>query len=137
MIAQQVRGLIEPHAAALEACADQMEASGVGCANPGGHIHHLRAMAWSLRKSAEAGIVPDTYRMSGEKQMVEVNPTAIAAAMSSTEMRGVASILRKHSIVVEKVEDVSSFDLKIRARAIPLHERLAMKSAMLRCGLLV
>jgi hypothetical protein len=137
MIAQQVRNLIEPHAAGLEAAADAMENAGVGCANPGGHIHHLRAMAWSLRKSAEAGVVPDTYRMSGEKQMVEATPAVIQAALERREVKQVAHLLRKHSIVIDKVESIIDFDIKLRAAACPLQDRLLLKSTLLHAGLLV
>jgi hypothetical protein len=137
MIARQTTALVESHCQALEACADQMSAAGIGLVPLFGHVDRLRRMAYDLRADAAKGIIPDRYTMVGERDMVEVNPTAIQAAMASTEMKGVMHIIRKHSIVVEKVEDVSSFDLKIRARAIPLHERLAMKSAMLRAGLLV
>jgi hypothetical protein len=137
MIAAQMRQLVEPCAAALEACATGMEAAGIGCANPGGHIYHLRAMAWSLRKSAEAGIVPDSYRMSGEKQMVEATPAVIQAALERREVKQVAHLLRKHSIVIDKVESIVDFDIKLRAAACPLQDRLLLKSTLLHAGLLV
>jgi hypothetical protein len=58
--------------------------------------------------------------------------------MNTPECRTIAHIVRKHGLVIDRIESVGEFDMKLRARAlpIPLHERLAMKSAMLRAGLL-
>jgi len=141
MIASMARQIVEPCAAALEACAENMSAAGIGLVPIVGHVDRLKKMAWDLRAAAERGEVPSSYTMVGMKETdmgtTDTTVKAISAAMASTEMKGVMHIIRKHSIVIEKVEDVGAFDLRIRARAIPLHERLAMKSALLRAGLLV
>jgi hypothetical protein len=56
------REMVEPHAAALEACAASMEASGVGTHPSNGHVHVLRRMASSMRAEAANGKVPSIWR---------------------------------------------------------------------------
>jgi hypothetical protein len=136
MIAAQLRNMIESHALALEGCANNMEAAGVGCANEGGYVTHLRCMAWHLRKSADAGVLPDTYSMVGEREMVEANPTAIKAALETPAVRQVQHLLRKYSLTIDKIETVADFDIKLRAQAAPLHDRIVLKSTLMRAGLL-
>jgi hypothetical protein len=143
MIAAQLRQLVEPHAQALEACADGMAASGIGLAHDGGHVTYLRKMAWDLRKAAEAGVVPDVYMtMNGAKEtemqnVLDGTPAAIKAAMATPECKEVSHILKKYSISIEGVESVGAFDLRIRAKAVPLSSRLQLKSALVRAGILV
>jgi hypothetical protein len=147
MTAANARNLVEPHAVALEACADAMSAAGIGCAHTGGYVTHLRCMAGSMRASAARGEIPSAYTstMIGAKETDMPADTddktlkAIQAAMNSVECKATAHYFRKHGLTIEKIETVGEFDARLRARAlpIPLHERLAMKSALLRAGLLV
>jgi hypothetical protein len=143
MIARQTVALVEPHAAALEACADGMSAAGIGCPPSTGYADRLRAMAYRLRADAANGILPSSYIMTGNKEMTDTSSEAtlkaISAAMNTVECKATAHYFRKHGLTIEKIESVQEFDAKLRARQlpIPLHERLAMKSALLRAGLLV
>jgi hypothetical protein len=54
--------LVEPHAKACEACADGMEAAGVGADPRHGHVAVLRNMAGHMRAEAAMGRVPHVYR---------------------------------------------------------------------------
>jgi hypothetical protein len=137
MIPRQTTALVETHCCALEAAANAMEAAGIGAMPVVGHADRLRRMAYDLRASAAAGIIPDRYTMVGERDMVETNPKAIAAAMDRPDMKAVAHLLRRYAIEITKVESVVDFDLKLRAAATPLSDRLILKSTLMRSGLLV
>jgi len=54
--------LVEPHAKALEACADGMCAAGIGGHETRGHAVMARKMAAHLRASAAMGELPHVYR---------------------------------------------------------------------------
>jgi len=56
------REMVEPHAAALDACRAAMEAAGIGTHPSMGHVHVLRRMADSMRAEAEMGKLPSTWR---------------------------------------------------------------------------
>jgi hypothetical protein len=56
------RDVVEPHAAALEACAAAMAAAGVGTAPTRGHVDVLRRMANNMRAEAASGKVPSSWR---------------------------------------------------------------------------
>jgi hypothetical protein len=55
------RDMVEPHAAALDACRAAMEAAGVGTDPSNGHVHVLRRMADSMRAEAAMGKVPSAW----------------------------------------------------------------------------
>jgi hypothetical protein len=54
--------MVEPHAKACEACADAMEAAGVGADPRHGHVAVLRNITGHLRAEAAMGRVPHIYR---------------------------------------------------------------------------
>jgi hypothetical protein len=56
--------MVEPHALACEACADGMEAAGVGGDPQNGHALVLRRVAGHLRAAAALGKVPHVFRDS-------------------------------------------------------------------------
>jgi hypothetical protein len=56
--------MVEPHALACEACADGMEAAGVGADSQNGHALVLRRVAGHLRAAAALGKVPHVFRDS-------------------------------------------------------------------------
>jgi hypothetical protein len=58
----QTEGMVEPHAKALEACADGMEAAGIGNHPERGHVALARKMAKHLRASAAMGQLPHIFR---------------------------------------------------------------------------
>jgi len=62
MAKAQTESMVEPHAKALEACADGMEASSIGNHPTRGHVSILRGMAKTMRASAAMGQVPHVYR---------------------------------------------------------------------------
>ena len=137
MIARQTTALVETHCCALEAAADAMEANGIGCAPVVGHADRLRRMAFDLRADAARGVIPSRYEMVGEREMVEANPTAIKAALDRPDVKQVAHLLRRHAIVIDKIESIVDFDIKLRASACPLHDRIVLKSTLMRAGLLI
>jgi hypothetical protein len=114
-----------------------MSAAGVGCAPTNGHADVLRAMAYRLRAEAAQGTIPSSYSMSGEKQMPEATPAVIAAALERPDVKQVQHLLRKYSIAIDKIESVIDFDIRLRAVAMPLHDRIVLKSTLMRSGLLV
>lgn len=54
--------MVEPHAKALEACADGMEAAGIGNHPTRGHVAIARNMAKTMRASAAMGQLPHVFR---------------------------------------------------------------------------
>ncbi|WP_426442040.1 hypothetical protein [Bradyrhizobium genosp. P] len=56
------RDMVEPHAAALDACHAAMAAAGIGTHPTNGHVHVLRRMADSMRAEAAMGKVPSAWR---------------------------------------------------------------------------
>jgi hypothetical protein len=52
---------VEPHAKALEGCANAMEAAGIGGDLSHGHALHLREIAGDLRSQAAQGRLPSVY----------------------------------------------------------------------------
>lgn len=52
---------VEPHASKMEACADSMEAAGIGGDPHNGHAVVLRKMAGQMRAEAAQGRMPSTY----------------------------------------------------------------------------
>jgi hypothetical protein len=102
----------------------------------------LRCMAFRLRADAAQGILPSSYSMVGVKEtemqnVLDGTPAAISAALATPECKEVNHILKKFSISIERVETVGEFDLRIRAKAVPLSSRLQLKAALVRAGLLV
>jgi hypothetical protein len=137
MIPRQTTALVESHCQALEACADQMSAAGIGLVPVVGHVDRLKRMAYDLRASAAAGIIPDRYTMVGERDMVAASPEVIRAALERPDVRSVSHLLRKYAIEITAVQSVNDFDLKLRAQACPLSDRLVLKSSLMRAGLVV
>jgi hypothetical protein len=113
-----------------------MSAAGIGLVPVVGHVDRLKRMAYDLRAEAAKGIIPDRYTMVGEREMVETNTTAIKAALDRPDMKAVAHLLRRYAIEITKVETLADFDLKLRAQACPLSDRLVLKSSLMRAGLL-
>jgi hypothetical protein len=143
MTAANARNLVEAHCQALEAAADGMAAAGIGLVPVVGHVDRLKKMVYDMRASAARGEIPSSYTMQGVKDVTDTPSTeatlkAITAAMNTVECKATAHYFRKHGLAIDRIETVQEFDAKLRARQlpIPLHERLAMKSAMLRAGLL-
>lgn len=62
MAKAQTEGMVEPHAKGLEACADGMEAAGIGGHPTRGHVAIMRNMAKTMRASAAMGQLPHVYR---------------------------------------------------------------------------
>jgi hypothetical protein len=58
--------MIEPHAAAIESCADAMEADGIGGDPNNGHAVVLRKMAGDLRSDAARGRLSGSFHASAE-----------------------------------------------------------------------
>jgi hypothetical protein len=137
MIASMARQIVEPCAAALESCAESMSAAGIGLVPVVGHVDRLKKMAWDLRAAAERGELPSSYTMVGAKEMVEATPAVIAAALERPDVRSVSHLLRRYGIEITKVESVIDFDIKLRAQACPLSDRLVLKSSLMRAGLVV
>lgn len=54
--------MVEPHAKALEACADGMEAAGIGGHAQRGHVAIARKMASTMRASAAMGQIPHIFQ---------------------------------------------------------------------------
>jgi hypothetical protein len=71
MITRQITALVEPHALALETCANNMSAAGIGAVPTHGHADVLRGMAYRLRAEAARGEVPSTFKLQGVKDVVE------------------------------------------------------------------
>jgi hypothetical protein len=115
MIARQITAMVEPHALALEAAADGMQAVGIGAVPTHGHADVLRAMAYRLRAEAAAGIVPSTFKLQGVTEVSAASPEVIRAALERREVKQVAHLLRKHSIVIDKVESIVDFDIRVSA----------------------
>jgi hypothetical protein len=136
MIPRQTTALVETHCAGLEAAANAMEAAGIGCAPVTGHADRLRRMAFDLRADAARGVIPSRYEMVGEREMVETYPKAIAAALERPEVKQVSHLLRKYSLEITSIDSVAAFDLKLRAAAMPLSDRIVLKSSLLRAGLI-
>lgn len=59
---EETRMKVEPHAKALDACADTMEAAAVGGHPSNGHVAVLRRMAGAMRAEAAMGKIPHIYR---------------------------------------------------------------------------
>jgi hypothetical protein len=113
-----------------------MGAAGIGLVPVTGHVDRLKRMAYDLRADAAKGIIPDRYTMVGERDMVETNPTAIKAALERREVKQGAHLLRRYGIEIDKVDTVEAFDIKLRAQACPLSDRLILKSTLMRAGLI-
>lgn len=62
LAAGSVAHLITPHANALRACADKMEAAGVGAAPKSGHAAVLNHMAGCMEADAAQGRIPSVYQ---------------------------------------------------------------------------
>lgn len=62
LMASNLTHMVEPHAKALEACADSMQAAGIGADEQRGHATLARKMAGHLRASAATGHIPNIYR---------------------------------------------------------------------------
>ena len=137
MISQQICNLVEPHALALEGAADAMQAAGIGAVPTHGHADVLRGMAYRLRAEAAAGIVPSTFKMQGVTEVTAASPEVIKAALERPDVKSVSHLLRRYAIEITKVESVVDFDLKLRAQACPLSDRLILKSSLMRAGLVV
>lgn len=58
----KVRDMVEPHAAALDSCADAMEAAGIGAHPRYGHVAAVRKIAATMRAAAALGQVPAIHR---------------------------------------------------------------------------
>jgi hypothetical protein len=57
--------------------------------------------------------------------------------METSDFRAVKHLIHKHSIDIDKIYTLAEFDLKLRAKALPPVDRIALKSALARAGLLV
>lgn len=82
--------LVEPHAKALESCADGMTAAGIGGHESRGHAVLARKMAAHMRASAAMGELPHIYRdhdffasANGEKKEGGADTAAITAAVEA------------------------------------------------------
>lgn len=59
---EETRNKVEPHAKALEACADAMDAAAVGGHPQNGHAAVIRRMAGSMRAEGAVGKIPHIWR---------------------------------------------------------------------------
>jgi hypothetical protein len=55
------RAIVEPHAAALEACSAAMQAAGIGLHPTTGHVGLVRRLADSMRADAAQGKLPHAF----------------------------------------------------------------------------
>lgn len=76
---------VKPHVDALNACADSMEAAGVGVHSENGHVKHLRHMAAHLAASAVSGNVPAVYRDGDYLPSARVEAAATEAVNKANE----------------------------------------------------
>jgi hypothetical protein len=137
MIPRQTTALVETHCCALEAAANAMEAAVIGAMPVVGHADRLRRMAFDLRADAAKGIIPSRYEMQGVIEVSAASPEVIKAALDRPDVKSVSHLLRRYGIEITKVESVVDFDLKLRAQACPLSDRLILKSSLMRAGLVV
>lgn len=83
---------VEPHASKLEACADAMEAAGIGSDPNNGHAVHLRKMAGSMRADAAQGRMPSAFgHMWGS---AAVAPAPVAPAVTVDLAAQVTELLK-------------------------------------------
>lgn len=64
-------------------------------------------------------------------------PFSISAMKASAHYRGVEHLLRKHKIAIDKTMTIPEFDETIRAAMLPPGERIILKAALSRVGLLI
>ncbi len=74
---------VATHAAALNKCADDMEADGVGCHATNGHVTHLRRVAAHMTAEAAKGVVPG--RFNHYESMASAAITGVAPVISPVE----------------------------------------------------
>ena len=64
-------------------------------------------------------------------------PVDIKAAMASPHYRGVEHVLRRAKIDVDKQLTTGEFDAKLKASALSTIDKIALKGALSRAGLLI
>lgn len=106
-----VRDMVEPHAAACDACADGMEAAGIGGHPSNGHAAVLRRVAGSLRAAAAMGQMPFIHRDHDwpvNAGADKVNEDAIARAIEAAT----APLKEEIAATKTKMEDVKAAAFK-------------------------
>jgi hypothetical protein len=69
--------------------------------------------------------------------VIDQDVRAIRAALETPEMRCMLPILRAHKIEIERRMTVAEFDAKLKGSNLSTQQRIALKGAMTRAGLLV
>jgi hypothetical protein len=136
--AANVLDKIEPHAKALEGCANAMEAAGIGGHSDGGHVALLRKMAADLRSQAAHGRMPYVYRDAGLHAADDVHAASESPAMIKAIQAMEAAGIEPPS--GGKFASMDALDLQLSSvfdRAAPgyFEQRVSLKNAILKAGL--
>lgn len=100
---------VEKHAAALEACADGMEAAGIGGHPTMGHAVTARKMAASIRASAVGGSLPSVFRdFAAASDDGSPNTKSIATAIAAAVDGATKPLLDKIGGLETKLTDLST-----------------------------
>lgn len=96
---------VRPHVDALNACADAMEAAGVGNDAKTGHAGVIRRVAAHMAAAAVSGNVPKIYRDHDYLPDARVEAAAAAAAAAAAGAAGAADLTK---VVTEAVAGVTA-----------------------------
>jgi hypothetical protein len=119
---------VEPHAAALEAAADRMDADGIGGHPTRGHAAVLRDTVGCMRAEAAVGKTPysysDMHAGADDSEPTEENFRVTAARVEA------ASLLRRAGLEVAAVKGnkLNIADLDRCLSGQPIERRLRIKS---------
>lgn len=89
---EETRNKVEPHAKALEACADAMDAAAVGGHPQNGHAAVIRRMAGSMRAEAAMGKIPHIFRDHDYPLYASADNQGAAPASAQTENAEVTAL---------------------------------------------
>jgi len=120
---------VEPHAAKLEACADAMEAAGIGGDPNNGHAVQLRRMAACMRADAAQGRMPSSIHAAATKN------SAVTAALQACADAGV-TVPANGRFTLEGLN--AALDAAFRPDSHPMYltRRIELKNQIAAAGLL-
>lgn len=98
---------VEPHAVALEGCANAMEAAGIGTDSNNGHAVMLRKMADNMRAEAAQGRVPSSWSMYAAAEKLAANAT-VTVDVAAEVAKLIAPISASIAAMTTAIADVKA-----------------------------
>jgi len=122
--------MVEPHAAKLEACADAMEAAGIGGDPNNGHAIQLRRMAAGMRVDAVQGRLPSAIHAASAKN------SAVAATLQACADAGV-SVPASGRFTLEGLNAALDAAFATNSHPMAWSQRIELKNQIFAAGMLI